>query len=307
MQGDTTSYNSMCDTNNTYYVFCKPNIPPSQTKTDLFQCQSNSINLKYFAIYKFKNDSLKKNVLATRKSMFTAHQLQVKNTNPLLRKEYSNDWMVLLLLLCFSLLAWVLIFSRKRTKQIIKATYANRTINQLIRDGDLFRERISLAFSIIYLLSISLFIFQISHYFLNLKQLEFYSFFFFIKILTVILGLYVLKQIIAKFIGIVFKNNTATYIYLLNKSVFNIVTGILLLPLLLFVTYSEGVINSFAINMSIVLLTLLYALRYFRYIIIGVSFSKFSHFYLFLYLCTLEILPILIIIKIIIKLIDNKL
>ncbi len=302
MQGDTTSYNSIRDTTDIFYVFCKPDNSHISTKSD-------SLSFKYFFDHSSKHSDCEKDspLVTTRESMFTVHQLQVKNAKPFIKKEYSNDWIALLLLICFSLLAWALIFYRKRVKQITKATYSNMTVNQLIRDGDLFKERIVVPFTIIYFLSISLFIFQISHYYLNLKQLELYSFLFFIKILVVILGLYILKQIATKFIGNVFKNNTATYIYLLNGFIFNIVTGIILLPLLLFMVYSRGAISSFSINLSIVLVVALYALRYFRGAIIGVSFSKFSHFYLFLYLCTLEILPILIIIKIVIGMIDSKL
>ncbi|MEI6696032.1 MAG: DUF4271 domain-containing protein [Bacteroidota bacterium] len=309
MQGDITIKNPILDTNNISFVFCKPDTSLVVSKADSLQLQSDSLKYKYFFDYSYNHNSNYKcySLVSTRKSMFTTHQLQVINSKPIERKEYANDWMVIILLICFSLIAWLLIFSRKRVKQIINATYSNRTINQLIRDGDLFKERIALAFTTIYLLSFSLFTFQIGHYYLNFKELQLYSFVFFLKILAVIIGLYLIKQRATKFIGIIFKNTNASYVYLLNGFIFNILTGIFLLPLLLFMIYSKSTISSFATSLSIGIVTMLSVVRYFRYIIIGVSFSKFSHFYLFLYLCTLEIIPILIIIKLIIGLIDNKL
>ncbi len=309
MQGDITINNSLLDTNNIFFVFCKPDTSRIVSKADSIQLHSDSLKNKFFFdySYKFVNNNKHFSLVTTRKSMFTTHQLQVKNSKPIERKEYTNDWMVIVLLICFSLIAWLLIFSRKRVKQIINATYSNRTINQLIRDGDLFKERIALAFTTIYLLSFSLFVFQIGHYYLNFKELELYSFIFFLKILAVIIGLYLLKQRATKFIGIIFKNSNASYVYLLNGFIFNILTGILMLPLLLIMIYSKSPISSFTTNLSIGIVIILSIVRYLRYIIIGVSFSKFSHFYLFLYLCTLEIMPILIIFKLIIGLIDSKL
>ncbi|MFZ4399604.1 MAG: DUF4271 domain-containing protein [Bacteroidales bacterium] len=309
MQGDTTLHNSIPDTNNNCFVFCKSCTSPNISKADLLQHQNDSLSYIYLFDYSIKKiQPLESRIeIATRQSMFTDHQLKSHNSKIFVRNEESNDWIVFLLLLCFSVLAWILIFSRKRVKQITKACYSNRTINQLFRDGDLFKERLAIPFTIIYFISFSLFIFQTSHYYLNLKQFGLYTFLFYIKMLAIITGLYFLKQLISKFIGIVFKNNTATYFYLLNGLIYNIVSGIILLPLLLFMIFSQGVISSFAINISVFLLIVLSVVRYFRYIIIGVSYSKFSHFYFFLYLCTLEILPILIIIKIIIGMIDSKL
>lgn len=309
MQGDTNSNNLTNDTNSNYFVFCKPNNSFTIiTKADSLQLQHDSLSFKYFFDYSFKNVISKSPSLSItkRESMFTTHQLEVKDTQPTARKEYTNDWMALLLLICFSILAWTLIFSRKRLKQIIRATYSNRTINQLIRDGDIFKERIAVNFAFIYFFSFSLFIFQVSHHYLNFKPLGFYSFSFFLKMLIGISLLYFLKQRATKFIGTVFKNTTASYVYILNGFIFNIITGIILLPFLLFMIYSNAEISSVSTIFGIVIILILSILRYFRYFIIGVSYSKFSQFYLFLYLCTLEILPILIIVKIIIGLIDSK-
>ncbi|NVN93753.1 MAG: DUF4271 domain-containing protein [Bacteroidetes bacterium] len=308
MQGDTISYNLTHDTNSTYFVFCKPCNFPVINKADSLQLQNDSLSFKYFFDYSFKHPVSKSpsSYVVTRESIFTSHQLQLAHTKPIIRQEYSNDWIALLLLICFSLLAWILIFSHKRVKQIFKATYSNRTINQLIRDGDLFKERIAISFTFIYYLSFSLFVFQLCHYYFNLKLLGLYSLIFFLKLIVGITVLHILKQRATRLIGTIFKNNTASYVYQLNGFVFNIIIGIVLLPLLLFMVYSKGAICSFTIIFGIIFVVMLSLLRYIRYFIIGVSYSKFSQFYLFLYLCTLEILPILIIVKIIIGLIDSK-
>jgi hypothetical protein len=215
--------------------------------------------------------------------------------------------MIIIFILCFSLFAWILSFSRKRLKQIFKATYANRTINQLIRDGDLLKERMAFPFIIIYFAIFSLFIFQTAHFFVNLKQWTYYSFSFYLKILMGVIVLHYIKQFFAKFIGNLFKNTNTAYIYQLNEFVFKIITGIFLLPAMLFMVFSNAAIASVTTYLSIFLLAVLIIFKNIRAAIIGLSFSKFSHFYLFLYLCILEVLPILIIAKIISGMIISKL
>jgi hypothetical protein len=239
--------------------------------------------------------------------MLADNLLVAKNIKPEANTQYTTDWMVIIFILCFSLFAWILSFSRKRLKQIFKATYANRTINQLIRDGDLMKERLAFPFIIIYFIIFSLFIFQTAHFFANLKQWAFYSFSFYLKILLVVIVLHYLKQFTTRFIGNLFKNNNTAYVYQLNEFVFKIITGIFLLPAMLFAVFSDTAIISFTTYLSVFLVAILIIFKNIRAAIIGLSFSKFSKFYLFLYLCTLEILPILIIAKIISGMIICKL
>ncbi|MCX6231934.1 MAG: DUF4271 domain-containing protein [Bacteroidetes bacterium] len=309
MQSDSNTYYSMHDSTNASAVFFKPIHTKIISKSDSLQLQADSLNLKYFFTYHNTHFSVKKDSIfePTRASMLTANQLHAAAVKPLANVQYTTDWIIIIFILSFSLFAWILSFSRKRLKQIFKATYANRTINQLIRDGDLFKERLAFPFIIIYFSVFSLFIFQCAHFFLNLKQWGFFSLSFYIRILFIIIALHYVKQFVTKFIGNLFKNNNTAYIYQLNDFVFKIIIGIFLLPALLFSIYSASVISSFTTYLCIIFVVVLYIFKLFRAALIGLSYSKFSHFYLFLYLCTLEILPILIIAKIISGMIISKL
>lgn len=310
MQGDTLTNKPDITADNTFFLYCKPQFTKAKTISDSLSDHYDSLQYKYFFNYAIKyNNSANQDVnhISTRSSFLSPHLLQIKNNNSQILKTYSNDWILVILIICFSLFSWTFYNSSKRFKQILHAAFTNRAINQLSRDGDLLKEKISVSLIAIYLISITLFIYQIGHYFVNFKALGFYNIISFLKLLFIISLLTLAKWLITKFIGFLFKNTSASNGYLLNSLIFNINTGIILLLIDILIFYAETVYTNSLIIFGLLLLLIINTIRYFRYIIIGISYSKFSQFYLFLYLCTLEILPLLILLKVSIGLINNYL
>jgi hypothetical protein len=309
MQGDTIINNKLNDSCNTFFLYCIPCKDSVEILSALHEKTYDSLHYKYFFINAIKHNNLiqTENNIKTIPSFLSPHLLKTNTLKSKPINTFSNDWILFILLIGFLLYAWTHFFSSKRLKQLFNAPFTNRALNQLTRDGDIFKERISIPLIIIFLLSISLFIFNIGHYLINFKSLDLYNLIFFTKILGVISLLLLIKSFITRFIGNLFKNSVATSAYLLNSLIFNIITGLILLPVNVFLAFSNPVFSRVLIILSLIMLLIFNVIRFGRYIIIGVSYSKFSKFYLFLYLCTLEILPILILIKIYISLIDNYL
>ncbi|MBE0646363.1 MAG: hypothetical protein IH596_01115, partial [Bacteroidales bacterium] len=73
---------------------------------------------------------------------------------------YQPDWIFYVLLGMFLLMAWIQLFYGPRLRMILHASFINRHLHQLEREGDLFNERISIALSILYVLSLSMVIYQ---------------------------------------------------------------------------------------------------------------------------------------------------
>ncbi len=309
MQQDSLSDISTTNNKPAFYVLNNAVNMDVNSNTDSLSRYSDSLNYKYFFSYAIKFNSQPKsvNLINTRPSMLSPHLLKVRHNKALPLNAYSTDWVLIVLLLCTALFTWIYYSSSKRIKQIFNATFTNRSINQLTRDGDLFKERISIPLTINYLITFSLFIFFTIHYFVNFKENNLYNIFTFLKIFGLVSFLIFAKWLITSFIGFVFKNNNASSYFLLNSLIFNIVLGLLLLPFDIFLFYSIQSIAQNLLFVGFLIILIINAIRYFRYLIIGISYSKFSQFYLFLYLCTLEILPLLILIKIYIGLIDNLL
>ncbi len=232
-------------------------------------------------------------------SFFTSHQLKTQGIRPVLFKQYQPDWILGLLLLCFVLLAWVQVFYRRRLRQILMAPYSKRFLSQLVRDGDLFSERIALVMGFIYLITTSLFLYQLYELVLVKdaeRVLEGFPLFAMISIF--VLGFWILKIGLIRILSFIFRTRHTTREYILNILIFNILTGFFLLSLLIFAVYLKSVIFLW---ICMIIFTLFFLFRFVRGFLIGILITKFSYLFLFVYLCSLEILPLIILMKIILR------
>jgi hypothetical protein len=230
------------------------------------------------------------------RSFFTGHLLKANRIQHHNYNLYQPDWILALLIVCFILQAWVQFVYRKRFRQLVLAPFSKRFLNQLVRDGNLFNERLSLALGIIYFISISLLIYEVNDLLLEgqipppLKEFS-----FFLIIMLLLFFFWIIKVTGIRMLGMVFKTENTTGMYLLNVLVINIITGMVLIPLLVLVIYLKSVFLLY-ITLFIIILSLLFL--FVRGFLIGLSLTKFSYLFLFVYLCTLEILPLIILIKI---------
>ena len=229
------------------------------------------------------------------KSIFQSHQLkptgfhinQVNNAQP--------DWILAILVFCFILLAWGQVFYHRRIQQIFRAPFSKRFINQLTRDGNLFRERISVALGIVYILAFSLFLYEfnakiLGFTFHGVTGISLYG------LITVIhICILTAKVALVQLLGIVFKTWETTNNYLLNLLIFALLMGPVLLTGMVFVIYLKSIV---LIYICITVFIALLLFRFIRGFFIGMVLRKFSYLFLFVYLCSLEILPLLVLIKI---------
>jgi hypothetical protein len=103
-----------------------------------------------------------------------------------------------------------------------------------------------------------------------------------------------LKNIVINIIGTVFKNPLVISEYIYTNFVFNIFIGLLLIPVIIVALYIPAIS---AVYVGIALWFLIYFYRLVRELFLGLSFAEFSLFYRILYLCTLEIIPLLVLTK----------
>jgi len=228
------------------------------------------------------------------KSPFTSHTLKTRNLKPLENQHFPPDWIFGVFMFGFILLAWTNFFYLNRMKQIILAPLSKRFINKLIRDGNLFKERILVTLAIIYALSYSLLLFQINELILKLPLWNIPGFLVYMLIFGSIVAFWTVKISLIRLLGAIFKTPSTTHYYLLNQLVFAITIGILLLPFLVFIVYLKSV---FILYITLGICTFIFLFRFLRGFFIGLSLTKFSYLFLFVYLCSLEILPLLMLIK----------
>ncbi len=296
MQSDTTSYNpnNLCSDSITWFreFFLLQDEVPSNLlnkKENILFLNNRVIPVKIDKPGSFK------------KSIFASHQMQPVIFLPKEKNILNPGWVSPLLIMIFLLFTISKYSYFRNIQQIFKAFFNKRLFNQLSRDGGLFSERVSLILFSSYLLGLSLFIFKISNFFLNFPDSFFVSLVIFLKILAGILIFYLLKMGIFKLSGFIFKSSKETSDYVLNMYVFGQITGVVMLPILVFITY---LCNEAIIYTGLILFSLMYLYRLFRGFSIAISNVKVSTYYLFLYLCTLEILPFFLLAKVVITMVN---
>ncbi len=231
-----------------------------------------------------------------RPSVFSNHLLKPTDTQPIEHTTYSSDWITIHLLICIGLIAWVRLYYPKRLNQVFRSFTGSFYFNQLTREGNIFRERISIPLLIIYLVSTSLLIYLLINGVtglsgLALKGLKMYS-----AIMLLVLVTWFLKNAVLTFFGVLFRNEVILSEYLLINFIFNMVVGLVMLPVLIMAVYipSQQVLYS-----GIIIWALAFIYRLLRELFMGSSFTKFSLFHRILYLCTFEILPLLVLTKLV--------
>jgi len=232
----------------------------------------------------------------TEKSIFTSNQLHAVNLEPVLKNNIGYSWLTGILILCFVIYTNIHFLYFKRLKQIFNAAFARRYVNQLVREGGLFKERITLGLLFIFFTTATIFIFQGTLFILNINLIH--PKLTFCAIFAGLLIFWLLKVTLIQFLGFVFKTDASTYEYNLTGLVYYEVIGLILLPLSLPAIFQDPQLYT-KIGLSILLIGLLLNLS--RGFLVGLHNTKFSLFYLMLYLCTLEILPLFVVVKIFIN------
>lgn len=227
-------------------------------------------------------------------SVFKPHHMQVKNFRPLVKPDVSDDWIAGIFVFCLLIIALVQATVPRRLQQVFRSVALPYYVNQLEREGNLLSERLSIALGFVYLSSVSLLLYKLALYYsadlLGMKS----GFFFYLYIFIICVILYFLKIGVVSFTGYVFNTAKITHEYLVNNLIFNIVTGLLLFPAVILSLYVDQPVYMW-VALGIISILLIY--RIIRSFMIGLSNTNYSVFYLFLYLCTLEILPLLLLYK----------
>jgi len=106
-------------------------------------------------------------------------------------------------------------------------------------------------------------------------------------------AVFMARIVLHNFAGILFKSSRIVREYLYNMFVFNKLMGLFALPMMFLLVYTRGVLQDVVFWTGIIVLSVILLLRLIR----GVVFSYQKDvliFYMFLYLCALEILPLVL-------------
>ncbi|MGQ8335636.1 DUF4271 domain-containing protein [Sunxiuqinia sp. A32] len=202
------------------------------------------------------------------------------------------DWAVGIFILVFIIFASVRIFFNKYLNQLFYATINYSTASRLFREKTLNLTHAAFRLDILFMIVFSLFLFQLgSELNVSFNHLSFLSY---LILLASVIGYFLAKRLAYLIIGIAAESVNETQEYVYNVDLYNRVLGLILLPVSLLIAFASFENPRVFYISGVVVILVMYIMALFRGSKILLR-KHFSIFYLILYLCTLEILPLVFI------------
>jgi len=216
---------------------------------------------------------------------------------PVRRLNRTNyDWITIVLLLCLIIFASLRNPFANYIANLFKSTVNYPTSARMFRERSYSIMDGAFRLDIYFYFIFSLFIYQ-SLIYMNI-EMPVENFNLFLFCILAVLSYFVLKRLLYILVGFVNKGQAETIEYLFNLNNYNRILGIFLFPVVAIIAFSPILKSEFFVYLGLFLVIISYGMSLQRGILILLK-KQFSIVYLFLYLCTLEILPLLLIFKIV--------
>jgi hypothetical protein len=212
------------------------------------------------------------------------------------KERASRDPWVIAVIIC--LLIYTAILNRLMGKDIynvIQAFFIKTSLAKLNREDSLLTSWAFICLFSLFGFTIGLYVYQVILY--NHISYNIDGFQLFISCSVVIIALFILKILILRIIGFIFdiKRLIREYVSILYLTYFNI--AFIFLPVVICFSLFSSKLIPYLLDVSVVLLCIIFLIQYLRSTLNIISNFTFPKIYLFIYLCALEICPVLIIIK----------
>ena len=196
-------------------------------------------------------------------------------------------------LIAISLVGVVIATEKNKIRLVFETLLSDKSLNQNFRDKTTFTNRSTLLLLGNYILCVSL---------LSLASNGIFSFSTesTLRILLVSTGvvtaLFIVKRTIILATGFAIGHYKETQEYLFNHTIFTLAAGISLLPILVLLNFMQ-VDSKMIILTTFVFLLLFIGVRLIKSTVLALKHQAGSLFYIFLYICSLEILPLIVLYK----------
>ncbi len=223
---------------------------------------------------------------------FQTHQLKTTETITKREEPQANDWLFPFLILSLLFIAFAKHFYGKKINLLISASFTERLFNQVEKEMNVFNEWVNHLLIANFILVLSLLVFQTITY-LDIS-LSINPVWFIIIVFFVISLFLFLKYNFLKLLGWLFSSANMSEKYSRNAFIYNIIAGMIILPLVFINFYNFSPI---LLKIAWGAFCLINIIKVLRGIIISSMNSRFSYYHIFLYLCSLEIAPLFLLLK----------
>jgi hypothetical protein len=206
-----------------------------------------------------------------------------------------NDWFLGVFLLSFILLAWIRLFYNKFLSPTFAAIINQQVSYSLFRGRSSVSSRVALGLNVIFYLHAGLYLYLVlSHLGVDINRLG--DFMTYLVLIPLIVALYAAKSIVFYLVGVISLTQNTFAEYTHTVFLFNRNLGLALFPVVVGMVYLSDSVFPIFLYTGMVLILVTYLLRLFRGFQIFIN-EGVSILYWILYLCALEILPILLFLK----------
>ena len=213
----------------------------------------------------------------------------------LLNKSIANtDWMIGMVIAAFVLFAWTRMIYGKYIGMLMQSAVNFFTARRVYQESNVVLGRVFLILNILFFINIGLFTTQCVNLY-GIKTGDLSGFMQFGVFTLAFMVIYLSRTIILKILDFIF-DTRAFGAYNFNIYLYGKVYGLLLLPLIAVIPFVPDSLSEKLMWVGIGLFVFFYVITLFRGIRICFK-NRVSIFYLFFYLCALEILPLLTIYK----------
>lgn len=214
--------------------------------------------------------------------------------------EEDNDqripkWLIFNLLGILSFMTILLTLYRKMVGNIFQAFFSLGSASNLYREQRNFLKIESFSSYILFVLTMGTFCFILPQFFTENPPFNTFS-----GLLLCVIGVglaYFLKYVQLRIVGIILPYPNEIGFYSFIVSITNKVIGYFLLPALFILAYVPDAAQFFVLYIILAILTIIYLYRGLRGLAIGANTILFHKFHFFIYLCTVEIAPVVILLK----------
>ncbi|MES2109592.1 MAG: DUF4271 domain-containing protein [Bacteroidota bacterium] len=212
-------------------------------------------------------------------------------------RTFRNQWVLITVIGLLIYTALLNIFLGNDIKMVLQSFYSKQALAQTDKEGGLINFWAFIGLFVLFSLCAGLFLCQLMTY-NNVGDIGIgKDFWLFINLSIIISLLFALKFLVLKFIGFVFNAGkvVSNYIGILNLTYFNLAFVFLVVSVCF--SLLSGIYIQDLLIFTLTVIAVIFAWQYVRNSVNIISNIRFHKFYLFIYLCALEICPILILIK----------
>ena len=242
--------------------------------------------------------------VATKKSDDSANIFLQGTTSlpdPIVRKSSSplqkyNDWLSGFLIFSVVIIGFLRISSMKFLRDLFSSAFYSQAASKMYSSVNIRNSKPSFILSVLFFINTGIFIFEaLVFYGETIFGQEGFSLLIIVWVILIVYD--VIKGLLYRITGFVFETSFLTGEYLFNASMLSKVFAILLLPIISVIPFVNIWIVPNLIKLGVGMFIVLYIWQLFRGMKIFFQ-NTFSVFYMFLYFCALEILPLVILYKI---------